>query len=127
MERLVIALALAPLVLAAYAYVVYPLLLMLAGLLRRRRIPQQPMSRWPRITVTVPVYNAAGSIRTTLERLLALDYPPARMQLLVISDASTDGTDDIVRSFASRGVELLRLPERRGKTAAENAAVPAAR
>jgi len=42
----------------------------------------------------------------------------------VVSDASTDGTDEIVRSFADRGVELLRVPMRRGKTAAENAALP---
>jgi glycosyltransferase involved in cell wall biosynthesis len=40
----------------------------------------------------------------------------------VVSDASTDGTDDIVRSFADRGVELVRQPERRGKTAAEELA-----
>jgi glycosyltransferase involved in cell wall biosynthesis len=59
--------------------------------------------------------------------LLELDYPRDRFQILVISDASTDGTDDVVRGFADRGVELLRLPERRGKTAAENAALAASR
>jgi glycosyltransferase involved in cell wall biosynthesis len=79
------------------------------------------------VTITVPVYNAAASIRATLDQLLNVDYPRERLQILVISDASSDGTDDIVRSFAGRGVELLRLPERRGKTVAENASLAVAR
>ena len=77
--------------------------------------------------MTVPVYNAVSSIRETLERILEVDYPRDRLQLLVISDASTDGTDDVVRCLAERGVELLRLPRRRGKTVAENSALAAAR
>jgi cellulose synthase/poly-beta-1,6-N-acetylglucosamine synthase-like glycosyltransferase len=79
------------------------------------------------LTVTVPVYNAVSSIRATLERLLEVDYPRDRLQLLVLSDASHDGTDDVVKEFSGRGVELLRAPHRRGKTAAENAAVGVAR
>ena len=54
--------------------------------------------------------------------MLAADYPAERRQVVVISDASSDGTDEIVRRYAARGVELVRQPERRGKTAAENAA-----
>lgn len=128
MHRIALSLALAPAVIAAYAYLVYPVLLMLVGATRRRRAARVDVDgRWPMITVTVPVYNAVESIGATLERLLTLDYPRSRMQLLVISDASTDGTDELVRAFAPRGVELLRLPERRGKTAAENAAIAAAR
>jgi len=79
------------------------------------------------VTLTVPVYNEASSIRATLERLLDLDYPKDRIQLLVLSDASNDGTDDVVSGMAGRGVELLRAPIRRGKTAAENAAIAVAR
>ncbi len=77
---------------------------------------------WPEITITVPAYNEARSIAATLDNLLALDYPAERRHILVVSDASTDDTDAIVRRYESRGVELLRLPERGGKTAAENAA-----
>ena len=61
-------------------------------------------------------------IAGTLERILGLDYPADLRQVLVVSDASTDGTDEIVAGFADRGVELLRVPRRQGKTAAENAA-----
>jgi cellulose synthase/poly-beta-1,6-N-acetylglucosamine synthase-like glycosyltransferase len=115
-----------------YAYAGYPLLLMAAAARRTRRTAAphsgaRADADLPLVTITVPAYNEAASIGDTLERLLATDYPPDRRQILVISDASTDGTDDVVRSYASRGVELLRMPERRGKTAAENAAWSALR
>ncbi len=47
-----------------------------------------------------------------------------RAQIVVISDCSDDGTDDIVREFASQGVTLARMNDRRGKTAGLNATVP---
>jgi cellulose synthase/poly-beta-1,6-N-acetylglucosamine synthase-like glycosyltransferase len=75
------------------------------------------------VTVTIPVYNEEAVIRGKLEAVLASDYPPERCQILVVSDGSTDHTDAIVKEFAHRGVRLIRLPQRRGKTAAENAAV----
>lgn len=109
--------------LGLYAYIGYPSLLALLALGRRRQAARAALLRWPEISITVPVHNEAATIAATLESLLALDYP-ARRQILVVSDASTDGTDDIVSRFAARGVELLRLLERRGKTAAENAARP---
>ncbi len=121
--------------LAAYTYAGYPLILL--ALARRegrpgtrteprdarlaRTMPRDAHS-WPRISITVPVFNEAAQIRDTLESLLAIDYPPGRRQILIVSDASTDDTDRIVAEYADRGVELLRIPERRGKTAAENAA-----
>lgn len=117
----------APTGMLLYAYVGYPVALVLATWLRPAR--PGPGSGdvgepWPTLTITVPCYNEENSIADTLEGLLRLDYPPERRRILVISDASTDDTDAIVASFAPRGVELLRLPERRGKTGAENAAGP---
>ncbi len=108
----------------AYAYAGYPVLL--AALPRRRgnmfdRIPRTD-AELPLVSITVPVYNEEASIAETIERILAVEYPRSRLQLLVVSDGSTDGTDEIVRSYASQGVELLRLDERRGKSAAENTA-----
>jgi len=112
----------APLTLVVYAYIGYPILLRALGALRRPA-PEPPEPReWPEITITVPAFNEAQTIAATIERLLAADYPAARRHILVVSDASTDGTDDIVRRYADRGVELLRLAVRGGKTAAENAA-----
>ena len=123
MRALLIAVA----ALFVYTYVGYPALLKLLLLLRRERFAaksRRAPGDWPAISVMLPAYNEVETIASTLEQLLAIDYPTDRRQILVVSDASTDGTDDVVARFASRrtGVELLRLPQRRGKTAAENAA-----
>ena len=112
------------LALVLYSYLGYPTILKVLGLFRRATVPADRPSDWPCISITLPVYNEAAVIAGTVERILEVDYPPERRQILVVSDASTDGTDDIVRGFAGRGVDLLRLPERHGKTAAENAARP---
>lgn len=116
--------AVSPLVIVGYAYVGYPACLWLLRAVRppRRLVTPEAVIDWPEVTLTVPCYNEAGSIAATLERLLALEYPSERRHILVLSDASTDGTDDIVRGYADRGVQLLRLPQRQGKSAAENAA-----
>jgi len=119
--------AAAPIVTALYAYVAYPAIIWTVARSRPRRNAVEKKGDWPAVTITLPVYNEVSTIRATLERLLEVDYPKDRLQLLVLSDASHDGTDDIVREFAQRGIELLRAPGRRGKTAAENAAVAVAR
>ncbi len=112
-----------PLACLVYAYLVYPLLLQLLVGRRPGVEPDDPID-WPLVTVLLPVYNEARVIEDTVRSLLAIDYPADRRQILVISDCSTDGTDDIVRRFQSQGVALVRLEQRGGKTAAENAARP---
>ena len=113
-----------PFGLIGYAYVVYPLLLRLTLTARGRsaghRDRREP-SDLPFITVTIPAFNAEQSIAQAIENVLASNYPPDRREIIVVSDCSTDNTDGIVRGFAAQGVVLHRLPERRGKTAAENA------
>ena len=121
LSRLLLALAAG---LCLYAYLGYPAILKLLAVLRpspRSRRLRQAASL-PRISIALPVYNEANVIAGTLEAILAVDYPADRRQILVVSDACTDRTEEIVSSFADRGVELLRLARRQGKTAAENAA-----
>lgn len=108
-----------------YAYVVYPGLLKLLTLSGDGfELADRDPGEWPVLSVSLPAYNEGAVIGDTLENLLSLDYPQDRLQIVVVSDASTDRTDEIVRSYADRGVELVRQEERAGKTAAENAAVP---
>jgi cellulose synthase/poly-beta-1,6-N-acetylglucosamine synthase-like glycosyltransferase len=107
-----------------YAYAGYPAVLVVLASRARRPHAFDPPSVLPRVSIVLPVYNEAAVIAETLDAILALEYPSDRLQILVISDASTDATDSIVRGFASRGVELAIQPGRRGKTAAENAAWP---
>ena len=107
----------------AYPYVLYPLSLVILARLRGRRSPAPATEwEWPPISITIPVYNEAGQIDDLLDSILRLDYPADRLQVLVVSDASDDGTDERVQAYADRGIELLRMPTRGGKTAGENAA-----
>jgi cellulose synthase/poly-beta-1,6-N-acetylglucosamine synthase-like glycosyltransferase len=123
MHTLATSLVLAPGALFAYAYGGYPALLWMASR-RRPTLAMPEYGELPMVTLTVPVYNEERNIRAKLDDLLELDYPADKLHILVISDASTDATDRIVGEYAGRGVELLRLSDRRGKTAAENAAGP---
>lgn len=105
-----------------YAYGIYPLTLRLIAAARTgARAPDEP-SEWPRISFSLPAYNEEVQIADTLRSILEADYPADRRQIIVVSDASTDRTDEIVRSFTGRGVELVRLPRRSGKTTAEREA-----
>src|SRR5688500_3225219 len=90
-----------------YTYAGYPLLLSLLGRIRRRAHASTEASwEWPRISINVPVYNEETQIRSLIERLLMLDYPVHRREILIISDASTDRTDEIVGEFRDQGVKL---------------------
>jgi glycosyltransferase involved in cell wall biosynthesis len=109
-----------------YTYVGYPVALALFARLARRRpsaMRRECSDPWPFISICMAAHNEAATIANTIERTLALDYPADRRQILVISDGSTDGTDDIVRRYEAQGVELLRIESRGGKTAGENLAI----
>lgn len=108
-----------------YTYAGYPLLVLLVSLLRSRSVARAAFE--PVVSVIITAYNEERDLRAKLENTLALDYPPAKLEVLVASDCSTDRTDEIAREFESRGVRLHRQTERHGKTAAQNAAVELAR
>lgn len=107
----------------AYVYVGYPLLVALLGRLRRPAAgagsPAEELL--PSATLLIAAYNEEGALEAKLENSLALDYPA--LQIVVLSDGSTDRTDEIASSYASRGVELVRVEGRQGKTAAQNEGV----
>lgn len=110
---------------AVYVVVGYPMLLAVLGRIRPRPVRKNFVART--ITILLPVRNGSRWIEAKLRSLLEQRYPPELVDILVISDGSTDGTDDIVRSFASPGrVQLLRLPAG-GKALAINAGIAAAR
>jgi cellulose synthase/poly-beta-1,6-N-acetylglucosamine synthase-like glycosyltransferase len=108
-----------------YTFLGYPLLLSLVKGLRRGGTadPAEPQE-WPTVTITVPAYNEAAQIEDTIQGLLQLDYPADRIERVIVSDASSDGTDDIVRRYADRGIQLRRVEARGGKTVAENEVAP---
>jgi cellulose synthase/poly-beta-1,6-N-acetylglucosamine synthase-like glycosyltransferase len=109
--------------LVGYAYVGFPVLILLRGLLWRR--PYATLENTPTVSLIIVAHNEAASIGSKLENALALDYPADRLEVLVASDGSTDGTDEIARGYAARGVRLMSLP-RQGKIPALNTVVAAA-
>ncbi len=116
-----------PVGLFLYAYLAYPGLLAIfapLGRVREAEARARVGADWPFVSISLPVYNEEAVIRETLEAWLAIDYPRDRVQIVVASDASTDKTNEVVAQFEDRGVELVRLPARGGKTAAENAVAP---
>jgi cellulose synthase/poly-beta-1,6-N-acetylglucosamine synthase-like glycosyltransferase len=106
-----------------YAYAGYPLVLWLIGALRRRPAATELREdEWPLVSISIAAYNEEAQIRELIKSLLAIEYPRDRLQILVTSDGSKDATDAIIAEYLDQGIELLRMPERGGKTKAENAA-----
>ena len=88
-----------------YVYVGYLLLLRLIVRIRGAR-PIRHASITPPLTLIISAYNEAAVIRKKIENALALEYPADRREIVVVSDASDDGTDEIVKEYASSGVRL---------------------
>lgn len=104
-----------------YTFIGYPIVAWIIS----RAFPK-PVRRGvhePLVSVIITAYNEEKAIRDKIENTLKIDYPPQKMEILVVSDHSTDATDLIVNEFVDRNVRLLRLDERKGKTAAQNLAV----
>jgi len=101
-----------------YVYAAYPLLLALIGLFVRGKRPEQ--GYYPKLSVLIAAYNEEAAIAEKIKQTLALDYPKDRLEVLVLSDCSTDRTDEIVKSYPDSRVRLVRMAERRGKTSAQN-------
>lgn len=89
----------------------------------RRREPRA--EALPSVSLVVAAYNEASCIRQKLENSLALEYPADRFEVLIGSDGSSDGTDDIVRECTDARVRLSPAP-RAGKTTVLNRCIPVA-
>jgi cellulose synthase/poly-beta-1,6-N-acetylglucosamine synthase-like glycosyltransferase len=113
--------------LVLWVYAGYPALLLLLMRFSRRHPEVSPASFEPVVTLIVSAYNEEKVIRQKIENSLALDYPRDRLEIIVISDCSDDETDAIVKEYENRGVRLIRMAERGGKTVGLNFAVPQAR
>jgi len=81
----------------------------------------------PTVSVIITAYNEEKSVRAKIDNVLALQYPQHLIDIVVVSDASSDATDDIVKACGLQRVQLLRIEGRRGKTACQNAAAGAAK
>lgn len=106
-----------------YTYFGYPLLLSILMKLKKKR-PIFKKNIFPKISIVIPAYNEERVIGKKLNNILSLNYPRKKLETVVISDASTDRTDEIVKGFTSAGVKLYRLRQRSGKIAAYRKVFP---
>lgn len=103
-----------------YPYVLYPLILRAMGMVIGEGAAGSG-APLPSVTMIVPVSNEEGRIERKVNNTVALVYPRDRLQVLFISDGSTDRTVERMRSMAAPGITIVELPERRGKAAGLNA------
>jgi cellulose synthase/poly-beta-1,6-N-acetylglucosamine synthase-like glycosyltransferase len=106
------------LALLAYAEVGYLALLWLLARTRKRRTPPPAGGLEPAVTILIAAHNEEAVIGRKIENTLALRYPADKRQIIVVSDGSTDRTDEIVRRCGAGRVVLHRVPVRSGKVPA---------
>ncbi|MDH4187432.1 MAG: glycosyltransferase family 2 protein, partial [Nitrospira sp.] len=107
-----------------YAYAGYPLALSVLSLWKRRRV--EKAAAYPPVTFIITAYNEEMRIAEKLENTLKLTYPRFVLEIFVASDCSSDRTDEIVKSYADKGIRLVRATARKGKEAAQKLAVDVA-
>jgi len=111
--------------LLAYVYAGYPLLCRLLAALLDRKVAAAPIT--PSVTILTAAHDEAGHIAASVRNKLEQRYPRDRLEVIVVSDGSTDGTDALVAAIADPRLRLVRQEPRAGKTAALSLAVPLAR
>lgn len=109
------------LALLLYTYIGYPVLMFILS--RVYALPVKRVNIFPRVSMIIAAHNEEADIAAKLENALALDYPKEKFEVVVASDCSSDRTDEIVKSYAARGVKLYRQEQHFGKTIAQNSAV----
>jgi cellulose synthase/poly-beta-1,6-N-acetylglucosamine synthase-like glycosyltransferase len=104
-----------------YTYIGYPLLLF--SLSKFKKFPTGKSQVKLSVSVVIAVRNEAGQIENRLKNLCAQDYPPEKMEVLVVSDGSDDNTDSLVELFSDKRVRLIKMKQSAGKAVAVNAGV----
>jgi len=111
--------------LVAFAYLVYPILILaLARLFGRTPVPTVPAeSALPVVSLLIAAHNEEVDIEARILNALSLKYPAGKLEIVIASDGSTDGTNEIVRRYTGSGVQLFAYEKNRGKAAVLNESV----
>ena len=106
----------------AWTHVGYPAAMGALARLRPRPVRREDVT--PSVALVVSAHDEEAVIGRRVENLLALDYPPERLEIVVASDGSTDRTDAIVEEIAAGESRVRLLPcPREGKVAAQHRSV----
>jgi len=111
-------------ILFAYPFLIYPLVIMLWARRQKRVSENLQPEYFPHVAMVICALNEQGIIGEKISNALTLDYPPEKFTIVVVSDGSTDRTAEIVRSYQSSGVVLVDQKIRRGKIANLNEVIP---
>ncbi|MFC1668261.1 glycosyltransferase [Chlamydiota bacterium] len=103
-----------------YTYIGYPLVIYLWSLVKPR--PNKKGVFLPFISIVMSVYNEERFIQYKIQNLLSLDYPRDRLEVVIISDGSTDRTVELIQPFLSNSVSLIENSQRKGKAYSLNEA-----
>lgn len=116
-------------ILCAYSYFIYPVILKLLPARKSSNMSPEAIDEGgtdlPKLSLIITVHNEAARIREKLSNTQELDYPQDLLEIIIASDFSTDDTDEIVESYADKGVRLVRADQRKGKEYAQLCAIKA--
>ncbi len=113
-----------------YPYLIYPFVLnILSKLFGANKKLAETNGNWPSVTFIISAFNEAAVLDEKIRNTLELEYPAEKLEIIVISDASDDGTDDIVKNWSKKEprIKLVRQNERKGKSAGLNLGVAEAK
>lgn len=77
------------------------------------------------ISVIIPTFNRARTIRTAVDSVLSQDY--GNIELIIVDDCSSDGTESVIRGYGDRRLRYVRLEKNGGACVARNAGIDCAR
>jgi glycosyltransferase involved in cell wall biosynthesis len=108
-----------------YVYIGYPVCAYILSKIYNKKFKKGIFQ--PNVSILIAAYNEETCIGETIKNKLHLNYPKDKLDIIVISDESSDGTDKVVQQYSHERVLFLRQQPRAGKTAALNMAVPYAK
>ncbi len=109
-----------------FIYIGYPLCTLILSVLFGQSVKKND-EELPSVSLLIAAYNEEKIIERKILNALEIDYPREKLDIVVVSDGSTDRTDEITNYYRTRGVQLFRVEGRVGKTQARNQAVLASR
>lgn len=126
--------------LIVYTYFIYPAILFVGYSLSQlrsdwrylfdrpnRRVAELREDRIPGVSFLIPAYNEEAHLLSKIANIREMDYPEQKLQIIFISDGSTDATNEILRTLTGSNIESIILSSRSGKATALNQAVQRAR
>lgn len=109
-----------------YIYFGYPILLFLISVFKKNDIKMSE-DYFPNVSLVIAAYNEEKIIEERIKNSLKLDYSKDKLEIIIFSDSSIDKTDEIIKKYEKKGIKLVRIEGRKGKTICQNEVVKLAK